>query len=85
MLVRKADDYAVEGTLRPVIAGALRTAWQLRMEKNTRTKAKKKRASRLSSRSYNRPPTLDRLPSREDNGCARQDRIVPPLRGRTAS
>ena len=32
-----------------VLAGALRTAWQLRMEKNTKTKAKKKRASRLSS------------------------------------
>jgi hypothetical protein len=32
-----------------VLAGALRTAWQLRMEKNTKTKAKKKRAPRRSA------------------------------------
>jgi hypothetical protein len=32
-----------------VLAGALRTAWQLRMEKNTKTKAKKKLAPRRSA------------------------------------
>jgi len=32
-----------------VLAGALRTAWRLRIEKNTKTRAKKKRSPRFSS------------------------------------
>jgi hypothetical protein len=46
MLVRGADDDAAEGPVQHVLAGALRTAWQLRIEKNTKAKTKKKGASR---------------------------------------